>query len=208
MPAAADGKDVARRAAELCGGALTRVNAPRCSGFARGGAVCPPNSRPGKFPASDILCIEAGSRFAHAGCGCGVCMPIEIPRKRECFFPNFSNAEPGNRLSRQADSNYNGCVSEACKGGMLSRRPNSDPGPRFNGFQKLPNCGHAPGSCSRGRSGPGGKRRRSLLLRGGASRFFPGLRKLRQGRAGNWKTGYSIIRQVTPWGSSSVATLT
>ena len=73
---------------------------------------------------------------------------------------------------------------------------------------KLPNCGHAPGSCSRDRSGPGGKRRRSLLLRGGASRFFPGLRKLRQGRAGNWKTGYSIIRQVTPWGSSSVATLT
>ena len=159
-------------------------------------------------PRPIILCIEAGSRFAHAGCGCGVCMPIEIPRKRECFFPNFSNAEPGNRLSRQADSNYNGCVSEACKGRNAVASAKFRPRTALQWIPKLPNCGHAPGSCSRGRSGPGGKRRRSLLLRGGASRFFPGLRKLRQGRAGNWKTGYSIIRQVTPWGSSSVATLT
>lgn len=95
-------------------------------------------------PRPIILRIEAGSRFAHAGCGCGVCMPIEIPRKRECFFPNFPNAEPGNRLSRQADSNYNGCVSEACKGGMLSRRPNPDPGPRFNGFQNCQIAGTRP----------------------------------------------------------------
>ena len=187
---------------------LAHVNALRCSGFARSGDVRSLNSHLRKFPEPDVICCETGSRSAHAGCGCGVCMPIEIPRKRECFFPNFPNTEPGNRLSRQADSNYNGCVSEACKGGMLSRRPNSDPGPRFNGSQNCQIAGTRPDrvpAAALAQAGSGGAR---FSCEAAPPGFSPRLRKLQQGRAGNLKTGYSIIWQVTPWGSSTVATLT
>ena len=93
-------------------------------------------------PRPIILCIEAGSRFTHAGCGCGVCMPIEIPRKRGGFFPSFPNTWSGIREKRRCPPTE--LVPEACKGEALPRRPNSDSGPRFNGFQNCQIAGTRP----------------------------------------------------------------